>query len=202
MTSRITIGAMLLVAITALVTTKAVSQEPPSPEAMAEMMKKMVEAGTPGEQHAFLMKRVGKWTTTYKFWMAGPGSEAMTSTGTAEMKSILGGRWLQETSKGMIMGQPHEGFGLSGYDNFRKQFRTMWFDNMSTTVYAMTGYLDRTGKVLTTYGPMDEPATGEVAKISRFVTTFVSDDEFVLSGYDLRLGDDAKVMEIVYKRVK
>jgi hypothetical protein len=80
------------------------------------------------------MKRVGKWTTTYKFWMGGPGSEAMTSTGTAEMKSILGGRWLQEICKGVIMGQPHEAIGLSGYN--------------------------------------------------------------------LRLGDDAKVMEIVYKWVK
>ena len=66
----------------------------------------------------------------------------------------------------------------------------------------LTGHLDQTGKVLTMYGKMDEPMTGHIAKMTRFVTTIVSDDEFVVTAYDLVLGDNAKVMEITYQRVK
>ncbi len=202
MSMKITIGAMLLVAATALVTTQAVSQEQPSPEEMQEAMKRWMEAGTPGEQHAFLMKRVGKWTTQFKIWMGGAGSPPTESTGTAELKSVLGGRWLEETSKWQFMGMPAEGFGLSTYDNFRKQYRSVWLDNMSTTMLQFTGHLDPTGKVLSMYGEMDEPMTGHIAKMTRFVTTIVSDDEFVVTAYDLVLGDNAKVMEITYQRVK
>jgi hypothetical protein len=194
--------AMFVVAVTAFVTSQAVSQEQPSDEAMQEAMKKWMEVSTPGEQHEFLMERVGKWNTKMKFWMGGPGSPSEESTGTSEMSSVLGGRWLMEKSSGTIMGMPHEGYGLTGYDKFRKQFRSVWLDNMSTTMYLFSGYLDRTGKILTTYGEMDEPGTGEIAKMSRFVTTIVSDDEFILTGFDLGLGDDARVMEITYQRVK
>jgi hypothetical protein len=206
MTFKITVSAMLLVAATVLVTSHAVSQEMPGsdqlPPEMQEGMKKWQEAMTPGEEHAFLRKRVGKWKQKVRFWMSGPGSEPMESEGTCEITSILGGRWLQEKSAGLMMGMPHEGFGLSGYDNFRKQFRSVWLDNMSTTIYELTGHLDKSGKVLTMYTQMDEPMTGEIAKMARFVTTIVSDDEFRMEGYDIALGDDAKVMEIVYTRVK
>ncbi len=193
---------MLLVAATALVTTRAVSQEQPSSEEMAEAMKKWMEMGTPGDEHAFLMKRVGKWTTHYRMWMGGPGSEVVESDGKSEITSILGGRWLQEKTSGVMMGMPHEGFGLTGYDKFRKQFRTIWLDNMSTTIYAFNGHLDKTGRILTTYGEMDEPMTGHIAKMARFVTTIKSDDEFLIEAYDIVLGDNAKVMEIIYQRVK
>lgn len=199
------VGALALIALTAFLTGQAVSQEghqQPSPEEMQEIMRLMVEAGTPGENHEWLMKMVGSWTTNSTMWMGGPDSPPVTGEGTAEFEATLGGRYLWQEFHGNFMGQPYEGRGISGYDNFRKRFFDIWFDSMSTSAFTMYGHLDATGKIKTMVGEMDEPGLRQVGKIARFVMTFESDDRMVLSAYDLAVGPDAKVMEIAYTRVK
>src|SRR3954463_2126704 len=63
----------------------------PEPQAAVAAYER---AATPGEAHKLLQKMVGKWTVAMKSWMV-PGQPAVESTGTAEVKSLLGDRFVQ-----------------------------------------------------------------------------------------------------------
>jgi hypothetical protein len=167
---------------------------------MQEMMKKWAEAARPGEPHKLLDQFVGKWDTATRVWME-PGKPPMETKGTADVKWIMDGRYILEESAGQIMGQPHKGMGITGYDNFKQKYVSSWIENMSTGMYTSEGTVDQSGKVLTLHGKIDEPMTGERDKLVRFVARLISKDKHVFEIYDL-VGrpDEFKAVEITYTR--
>jgi hypothetical protein len=133
-----------------------------------EMMKKWEEAMTPGPAHKNFEQFVGTWEAETKMWMNGPKGEPAVSKGSAEYKLALGGRYLQQEFSGEMMGQPFNGVGYTGYDNFGKKYVSFWIDNMSTAMSTMEGTMDKEGKTLTMWGKMDEPChrgEGEAGEI-------------------------------------
>jgi hypothetical protein len=65
------------------------------------------------------------------------------------------------------------------------------------------GDMDPSGKVLITYGTLDEYLTGEHDKMVKYVWRFDSDDKIVLEIHDLPIGEkNTKVLEIVSTRAK
>ena len=157
--------------------------KPPSKEEQEAMMKKYMEMAAPGKAHKAMEQFVGRWETTVRAWMRGPGSPPSESKGTTEVKSIFDGRFVVEELSGQFMEMPFKGFGITGYDNFRKQYIGVWLDNMGTAMLTMQGHLDKSGKVLTMHGLMDEPMTGERNKKVKYVTRIVSKDKRVFELY-------------------
>lgn len=169
---------------------------------MAEMMKKWKEASSPNEHHKSFAGMVGKWNTENTMWMA-PGAPPMVSKGTAEISLILDGRFLKQEAKGEFMGGPYSGSGLTGYDNMKKCYVMTWVDNTASGISSAEGNYDMSGKVLTLYGKMDEPTTGEHDKNVKYVLRKIDDDKFVFEVHDLVIGEpNTKVMEITYTRAK
>jgi len=175
----------------------AILSDVPDQEAM---MKRWMEMASPGPGHEALKKFEGNWTTTTRMWMAGPDAPPSETKGTAEYKLILDGRYLLEETEGEMLGMPHKGFGMTGYDNFKKCYVATWADNLGTAILTMHGHLDQTGSKLTMYGQMDEFLTGENDKTVKYVTEFNGDDEMTFTVYDLAAGDDYKAFQIVYER--
>ncbi|THI87102.1 MAG: DUF1579 domain-containing protein [Nitrospira sp. CG24A] len=93
-------------------------QQPMDEKAMMEVWKKMA---TPGEPHKLFAGLAGSWTTTTKEWME-PGKPPTESTGTAEMKMLLDGRFLYQEYNAQMMGQPFSGVGIDAYDNMTKKY--------------------------------------------------------------------------------
>ena len=185
-----------------LLCTVAPAQEKQSP-GMDEMMKKMAEASTPGPMQKKLDVFAGSWNIKSSFWMGGADKQPVTSTGTAEFKWILGGRFMQQEFSGDVMGQTMHGMGLNGYDNIRKKYTMFWVDDMGTIMTTGDGNFDQSGKVMTLYGKMDEPITGEFDKNVAYITRVIDNDKFVFEIHDLSLGGNStKTMEMEYTRKK
>ena len=166
-----------------------------------EMMKKWEESMTPGPAHKNFEQFVGTWDVETKLWMNGPKGEPSVSKGSSEYKLALGGRYLQQEFSGEMMGQPFNGVGYTGYDNFGKKYVSFWIDNMSTAMSTMEGTMDKEGKTLTMWGKMDEPATGEKGKNVKYVTRVVDKDKHVFESYDVTsYGEKQPVMIITYTR--
>jgi hypothetical protein len=203
----ITLLGVLIFVLTLTVSNSLFSQEKkksakkmPSQE---EMMKRWQESMTPGSAHKMLEESVGTWDAEVKMWMNGPGSEPMVSKGASEQKMVLGGRYLQQDFSGEMMGQPFNGTGFTGYDNFKKKYVSFWIDNMSTAMSTMDGVLDKDGKSVTMWGKMNEPATGEKDKKIKYVTRFADNDTQIFETYDVSAyGDKKPTMQITYKRRK
>jgi len=216
MNTRNVVAGIVVVLAVAFVSRQAVSQtakEPPKDkpapadnkkpgmsEQEATMMQDFMKLASPSDGHKKLEPLIGKWKHTSKVWMGGPGSQAMESTGTTERKWILGGRYVLEEHKGQLMGMPHEGFGLTGYDNFRNMYTSMWSDNMGTAMLTMKGSCDPAGKTFTYYGEMDEPGIKVTGRMVEYLTRIIDVNKHVFEIVDLHAGHNYKIVEVTYER--
>ena len=171
-------------------------QAPPGtdPAAMQEMMAKMM----PGEQHQKLAEMAGTWKTQQKMWM-NPDMPPMESEGTCVYTAILGGRYVQGSYRGIVMGQPFEGFSIDGYDNYKGEYFSLWLDSMGTGYYISHGRASADGKTLTHEGKMFDPMAGSESP-TRSVTQFVDKNTVKMTMYQLAGGQETKMMEITYTR--
>jgi hypothetical protein len=105
-------------------------QEPKEPKA--------IEPG-PENLKAF----VGTWELTV---------EGVKEKGSAEIKSIVGGRFIAEDVKVPFGGLSMEWHGVIGYDRVKKQYTGVWFDNMNNTTQSSSGEADKTGRIISFRG--------------------------------------------------
>lgn len=123
-------------------------------------------------------------------------------TGTAEVKWIMGGRYIEDTFTGTFMGEPFQGRGITGFDNIKKKYVSTWIDSASTGVMHNEGAFDAGTKTFTFMGECPDPMTWKFVK-SRTTNKMVDADHWTMQMYSP--GPDGKEfmsMEITYTRMK
>ncbi|MGZ4955382.1 MAG: DUF1579 domain-containing protein [Methylobacter sp.] len=165
------------------------------PQAMMEVYTKLA---APGEQHKQLASLAGSWTTKTKEWME-PNKPPMESTGSAEMKMLLDGRFLQQELTGQMMGQPFSGIEITAYDNLLKRYVTSWMSTMGTGIFMMEGTESPDGKTITLKGRHAEPGGGFMEH--RAIWKIVDSNTQTFDMYGTHPGGkEWKMMEITYTR--
>ena len=185
---------MVLVASVAVAKDKT-AEKPMDPQAMMEIYAKLAKPGEPHKQFASL---AGSWTTKTKEWME-PNKPPMESTGSAEMKMLLDGRFLQQEFTGNMMGQPYSGVGISGYDNLRKRYVSTWIDTMGTGIFTMEGTASADGKTITLKGQHAQPGGGNMTHRAVWKIVDSNTQTFDMYG-EHHGGKEMKMMEITYMR--
>ena len=192
-----------LIVAGALVISTAAADDPsasPKPDPkMEEMIKKAEVASSPGPAHQALEPLVGDWNAEVKMWMA-PDAPPTITKGSAKSAWTLKGRFVRQEFNGEFMGKPFRGIGFTGYDNVRQTYRSVWIDDMSTTMVTSEGEADTGGKVITLRGHYACAMTGEKNKATTQVYRIVSHDKHVFEMHDPTKGDNSKMMEITYTR--
>ncbi len=165
-----------------------------------EHMKEWMKAATPGEEHKTLATLAGSWKYTSKWWTE-PTAKPMESAGTSTNKMVMGGRYLQSEAKGKNMGQPFTGMGLTGFDNVKKNFDTMWIDNMGTGMAKGTGTWDASTKTMTETGSFSDPTEKTMTRNYKGMMKIADKNHYTYemwaTGPD---GKEFKMMEMAYKR--
>ncbi len=192
----------LVAALVMVASAAALAEEPKKPSAEEQaMMEKYVKAGTPGPEHQQMAKLAGKWKMQVTSWMQ-PGAPPMKSEGTAEYRTILGGRYLEGEAHGDMGGQPFEGRALEGYDNVTGERFGTWIDSMSTTAMLLKGKCRAAAKKCTMSGKVSDPMAGKPVTVTT-ITTVKDDDHFVMEMLAPGPGGKPfKTMEIVYTRAQ
>jgi len=165
------------------------------PQAMMEVWKKLAQ---PGEPHKLFASLAGSWTTQTKEWME-PGKPPMESTGTAEMKMLLDGRFLFQEYEGQMMGQPFSGVGIDGYDNLTKKYVTAWIDTMGTGIFFMEGTASPDGKTITLRGSHPMPGGGKMSHRAVWKITDADNHTYEMYGAHGK-EKEMKFLEIIYTR--
>ncbi len=168
--------------------------------AQEAMMAQMVKMGTPGENHKALEPLVGNWNHMVRYWMD-PNAKPEESKGTSTNRWILGGRFLQAEAKGNMNGQPFEGMGITGYDNLKGEYQSMWIDNMVTGFMLATAQYDATLKTFNETGSFSCPMTNEKARPFRAKWKIMDNNNYTYEMYQAGPdGKEFKAMEITYVR--
>jgi hypothetical protein len=174
---------------------------PAAPQAAAEMdpammMQKMMELATPGEAHADLAKDVGKWEYHYKMkW--DPNGPWMETTGAADVKTVLGGRFLQQDIVVAIPGMGEmEAIQWIGFDNSTGEYIALWADTFSTWWVESRGKADERG-VINLTGIMRD-----VAGVRPYRMVIAPQDDGTVHGemYDTIEGKEVLVMQFDGKK--
>ncbi len=164
-----------------------------------KLLHGIARAAAPDEHHTLLEPLVGKWSTQAKQWLGGPKPE--TTTGHAEVKSILGGRFVEEHYDSVLLGKPYQGQGVIGFDTRTKKFVSTWIDTWGTWITVEEGAADATGKVLTLTAQDYDAATGKTRPI-KFVYDIDGNDHHVMRVYETIEGKETLTMEVDYKKAK
>ncbi len=167
---------------------------------MQAMIAKAKEASTPGAEHAVLKAFEGSWNVTSRSWMK-PGDQPMESAGASTLTWTLDGRFLQQNFSGNWSGQPFEGIGFVGYDKMKKEYVSLWLDNMVTGVFQSKGQYDPATKTIKDSGIFSCPMTGETDKWFRAEWKVIDNNQHTYTMYIKDLsGKEFKSMELIYKR--
>ena len=170
-------------------------QKTKDPLAMMELWK---QAAMPSEPHKLFATLAGSWTTTTKEWIE-PGKPPMESTGTAESRMLMEGRFLHQEFHGEMMGQPFTGMSIDAYDNIRKKYITVWVDTRGTGVVIMEGTGSPDGKTITLRGSHPEPGGGTMTH--RAIWKIIDVNNQLVEMYRAHHGQkETKMMEITYTR--
>lgn len=165
----------------------------------AKMME-IKKLGSPNENHQVLNSLVGNWTHVVR-WKMDPSAEFTESTGTNTNEWILGGRFLQQKVSGQFMGEAFEGIGLTGYDNVKKEYNTIWIDNMSTGMMTASGQYDAATGTIAESGSFSCPMTGKTDMKFRSEWKIIDNDHYSYSMYQVAEdGTEFKGMESTYTR--
>jgi hypothetical protein len=201
-TTRLAAAALLLTAALSPARAQEPKKEGGQPQmsaAQQEMMEKYMKAATPGPDQQKLAKLAGNWKMQVTAWMA-PGAPPEKSDGTAEFKTILGGRYVQQDVKGSMGSQPFEGRGLMGFDNVLKERFATWVDSMGTGILVMRGKCPADAKKCSTKGQASDAVAGKMVTYTE-TTTMTDDDHFTFELHGPGPGGKQfKMLEIVYTR--
>jgi hypothetical protein len=170
-------------------------EKPMDQQAMMEMWMKLAQ---PGEPHKLFASLAGNWTTKSKEWME-PGKPPTESTGSAEMKMLLDGRFLYQEYTGQMMGQPFSGIGIDAYDNVQEKYVTAWMDTMGTGIFKMEGTASDGGKTITLKGNHSEPGGGQMTHRAVWKLIDNNTQTFEMWGTH-HGGKEMKMFEITYTR--
>jgi hypothetical protein len=165
------------------------------PQAMMELYKQLA---TPGDPHKLIASLAGSWTTNTREWME-PNKSPVETTGSAEFKMLLDGRFLYSEYTGQMMGQPFSGVEITAYDNLLKHYVTAWMSTMGTGIFLMEGTASTDGKTITLKG--QHPEAGGGFMTHRAIWKIVDSNTQTFDMYGAHHGGkEMKMMEIKYTR--
>lgn len=166
---------------------------------MAEMMERAKKFTQPGEAHKVLDRFLGTWRVETSLIMGGKPSKA--EIGEQRCGWLIKARWVECRLTGQLLGKPAESVTVIGYDNFKMSYRVMMISSIDTAMNTSEGDMDPGGKLLLTYGTLDEYLTGEHDKMVKYVWRFETPDTITMEVHDLPIGEkNTQVMGIKYTR--
>jgi hypothetical protein len=151
----------------------------------------------PGPEHQELEKLAGAWDVACKLWTK-PDEPVTETKGTMTYSSIFNGKYIQGDFTATMMGQPFTGHSIDGYNSVTKQYESIWYDTMGSSITFLSGTSTDKGNTVVYSGEMTCATDGHVQL--RHVKTNRSNDQFSLLAYKIKDGKERKVMEFQYTR--
>lgn len=171
------------------------ANKPVDPQEMMEIYEKLA---IPGEPHELFASLAGSWTTKTKEWMD-PQKPPIESTGSADMKMLLDGRYLQQEITGNMHERPFSAIWTIAYDNLLKQYVSTWISTMGTGIFMMDGTASADGKIITLTGQHAEVSGGHMTHRAIWKIVDSNTQEFVMYG-TYHGGKEMKMFETIYTR--
>ncbi|MFQ5490844.1 MAG: DUF1579 domain-containing protein [Phycisphaerae bacterium] len=168
----------------------------PPPKAPQAAVSKIAR---PGPQHKRLEALIGNWNAVSSAWPH-RGEPVEEGKGTLSNFWMLDGRFVGQEYKSKSKDPPYQGLGALGYDNVKHLYTSVWLDTAGTAVLTSLGSCDKTGKVFTLKGRLNDPTTGKPVR-TKSITRIVDPKTYTFELFkDDADGKMFKTLHITYTR--
>lgn len=183
---------LLLITFIGFLSTTGIAQTPEEAKAWQEYM-------TPGNAHKLLAKEAGTWEGEVSSWMD-PSQPPMKNKAKYEIRMIMNGLFQEMSYTSSMMGMPFTGKSITGYNNAKKEYESIWCDAMGSGFVKMTGFYDESLKTFNYKGTQTDPVTGKDTEIRQEIK-WNNDNSFTMTMYGAGPeGKEMKFMEGTFKR--
>ena len=100
-----------------------------------------------------------------------PGQKPVDGKGKAEVTWLIPKKWIANALTFSVMGRPMSGFGVTGFENFRRKAVATLVNDWTTSLTSSSGNWSNDGKDLVLYGLQDEPSLGQINKPVKYVSS-------------------------------
>jgi hypothetical protein len=143
---------------------------------------------------------VGSWSIHMTFWPQ-PNAAPQESDGTAVIRWVLDGRYIEQRQDCPMMGRPASGIGYTGFDDIAREYVAVWMDDLDASMLQTRGTFDPAKRAIMTRGVVADAPTHALLRYED-ATTVVDHDKFI---YEAWTSGPARakrhlVMRIVYRR--
>jgi hypothetical protein len=162
------------------------------------MMPKPIQKGP---AHAMFTDMAGTWNITQTMFM--PDGKKMEAKGTQTVRTILGGLGMAFETNTPMGPMTMAGYGSSFWVPAKKQYQSIWFDNMSQHgMWTSWGTWDEKTKTMTQVTKGPDPNTGK--ETSMKMVTVVKDKDNYMTTFTMAIpgGKEMTVMTMAYTRAK
>lgn len=190
---------IFLVSGSVCASSKGVTQEAKLQEAAA-CQNRMRDFITPNVHHELLRSLEGDWNAVISF-RSTPENPISVSQASVKAHMVMGGRYLERNLKGKT--DNFEARIINGFDNFRREFTSVWYDNMCTGMITGSGQYDPNTKTIVEEGSMSCPITGQAHRWYRSTTKMIDENNYTFEMFKRDdEGEEFKTMTIAFDRVK
>lgn len=144
----------------------------------------------PDEIHKMLEDYSGSFDLEISMWM-GEGEKPAVIQISAMNKMILGGRFLEITQTGNMMGTDYYSIVTIGFNTITKLFDQTTLTNMGTGTLYLTGSWDPQNKTATLNGQITNPVDNKLIKVRQQIS-FIDKDNLLIESYDTYEGEKEK----------
>ena len=184
----------------------------PAESSQTQDMPGWMRRGLPGKEHAALNPLVGTWRARYEVYgtlgRRGDEPPIVSDDVTTRREWIGGGRFIEDTTEGTLMGAPLWRRGWLGYSNVDRRYEWITIDSVNSTMMIYSGAPgSATAQPIVMEGAFtDQGVAGEetVGKRvgMRTVIRIESDNRHVFELYFRRPGEkDVLALRTIYVRV-
>lgn len=156
------------------------------------------EWGVPGAYHHALARMAGTWDVKVTF-QTGSVPAARELHAEAVIQQTMGELYLEENLSGGPREHPYRAHGVTGFNRVSGRVESVWFDNASTALQSYSGEMTLPGDKFVMRGKTTDPTTKQTVD-TRCDVKILSEDEFVVTDYQVVGGQNRKVMERLYTR--
>lgn len=115
---------------------------------------------------------------------------------------ILGGRFLEMTQMGDMMGMSYQAISTMGFNNTDKNFNLTTITNMGTGTLYVTGPHDPLTNTAELRGILSNPVNEQMIEV-RQVFHFLNEDQMMIENFDKEEGsEERKTIEYKFTRIK
>lgn len=164
------------------------------PPTLEDQARDAMQASQPRREHHALDPLVGTWTTRLVD-VAADGKESDPHPGSANIKWVLGGRYLSWDATLEIGGDVHETTGYLGYDLNQGEYQLLMISDLATGMSVARGRGDIGGKGIRLSIEVVDPTSGAI-KRAQSTLRIIGKDRFELD----QLGIDTSGEERIVRR--